>query len=91
MANTELHFISAFHPQTDGQTEVVNRSFSNLLRCLVGDHVKSWDLKLSQVEFAHNSTHNRSSSFCPLYVVYGFVPRGPVDLVLLPSPVPVED
>lgn len=91
MANTELHFSSAYHPQTDGQTEVVNRSLGNLLRCLVGDHVKSWDLKLSQAEFAHNSALNRSSGFCPFYVVYGVVPRSPVDLVLLPTTVPIEE
>lgn len=41
--NTQLSFSSAYHSQTDGQTEVVNRSLSNLLRHLVGDHVKAWD------------------------------------------------
>ncbi|GKA13150.1 putative nucleotidyltransferase, ribonuclease H [Tanacetum coccineum] len=36
------------------------RSLGNLLRCLVGDHVKAWDQKLCQAEFAHNHAVNRS-------------------------------
>ena len=56
MVNTQLDFSSAYHPQIDGQTEVVNRSLGDLLRCLTGEHVRSWDQKLCQAEFAHNHT-----------------------------------
>ncbi|KAI3526019.1 hypothetical protein L1887_05170 [Cichorium endivia] len=85
MVNTQLNFSSAYHPQTDGQTEVVNRSLGNLLRCLVGDHVKAWDQKLCQAEFAHNHAVNRSTGFSPFQVVYSAQPRGPLDLMSLPS------
>ncbi|GKA88519.1 putative nucleotidyltransferase, ribonuclease H [Tanacetum coccineum] len=81
MVNTQLNFSSAYHPQTDGQTEVVNRSFGNLLRCLVGDHVKAWDQKLCQPEFAHNHVVNRSTGFSPFQVVYSAQPRDPLDLM----------
>ena len=76
MVNTQLNFSSAYHPQTDGKIEVVNRSLGNLLRCLAGEHVKSWDQKLCQAEFAHNHAVNRSTGFSPFTVVYSFVPQG---------------
>ncbi|KAL6580256.1 hypothetical protein OROMI_008280 [Orobanche minor] len=85
MANTTLNFSSAYHPQTDGQTEVVNRSLGNMLRCLVGANLKSWDSKLSSAEFAHNLAINRSTGFAPFFVVYGTLPRAPIDLLTLPS------
>ncbi|KAI9174135.1 hypothetical protein LWI28_012455 [Acer negundo] len=85
MVNTRLDFSSAYHPQTDGQTEVVNRALGDLLRCLVGENVRSWDLKLSQAEFAHNHAVNRSTGFSPFQVVYSLVPRSPIDLIPLPS------
>ncbi|GJV31416.1 reverse transcriptase domain-containing protein [Tanacetum coccineum] len=40
-------------------------SLGNLLRCLVGDHVKAWNQKLCQAEFAHNHAVNRSTGFSP--------------------------
>ena len=42
MLGTKLKFSTAYHPQTDGQTEVVNRSVGNLLRSLVGDNLTNW-------------------------------------------------
>ncbi|GKA85915.1 putative reverse transcriptase domain-containing protein [Tanacetum coccineum] len=81
MVNTQLNFSSAYHPQIDGQTKVVNRSLGNLLRCLVGDHVKAWDRKLCQAEFAHNHAVNRSTRFSPFQVVYSAQLRGPLDLM----------
>lgn len=83
---TSLNMSTAYHPQTDGQTEVVNRSLGNMLRCLVGDNVRSWDSLLCQAEFAHNHAHNRSLGFSPFKVVYGVVPRGPLALATTPQP-----
>ena len=85
MVNKQLNFSSAHHPQIVGKTEVVNRSLGNLFRCLASEHVKSWDQKLFQAEFAHNRAINRSTEFSAFTVVYSIVPRGPLDLILLPD------
>ena len=83
---TKLMFSSAFHPQTDGQTEVTNRSLGNLLRCLVADHVTSWDMVLPHAEFAFNNSVNRTTGCTPFEVVYGFRPSTPLDVNSLPLP-----
>ena len=80
MLNTKLKFSSAFHPQTEGQTEVVNRSLGDLLRCLVGEHVSNWDQILPMAEFAYNSSVNRSTGRSPFEIVTGLLPRKPIDL-----------
>ncbi|PKI60104.1 hypothetical protein CRG98_019512 [Punica granatum] len=84
MVDTQLQFSSAYHPQTDGQIELMNRSLGNLLQSLVGEHVKSWDLKLCKAKFAHNHAVNCSTGFTPFQVMYDVVPKGPLDLI--PSP-----
>lgn len=78
---TKLKFSTAFHPQTDGQTEVVNRSLENLLRTIVGEHIRSWDLKLSIAEFAYNLTVNRTGK-SPHEVVFGCRPANLLILYL---------
>ena len=88
---TTLKFSSAFHPQTDGQTEVVNRSLGNLLRSLVGIKQGVWDLILSTAEFAYNNSVNRSTGKSPFQIVNGYSPRTPIDLVPLPPHMHVSE
>lgn len=85
MLRTSLDMSTTYHPQTDSQTEVTNRALGDLLRCLVGDNIRSWDKVLCQAEFAHNHAVNRSTGFSPFRVVYGLVPRGPIDLSVVPD------
>jgi hypothetical protein len=81
---TKLQFSSAYHPQTDGQTEIVNQSLGNLLRSLVGDNIRQWDLVLPQVEFAYNRSSNKTTGKSSFEVVYGCNSKTPLDLVSLP-------
>lgn len=52
MLGTKLCFSTSHHPQTDGQTEVTNRTLGALLGGLVRKSTKDWDVKLSHAEFA---------------------------------------
>jgi hypothetical protein len=76
----ELSFSSTYHPQTDGQTEVVNRSLGNLLRSLVTEHHSRSDQILSQTEFAYNDSPNRSTGKNPFQIVYGMNLIGVLEL-----------
>jgi len=73
---TKLLFSTTCHPQTDGQTEVVNRTLSQLLRALIQKNLKSWEECLPFVEFAYNRTVHSTTGFSPFEIVYGFNPLG---------------
>jgi hypothetical protein len=75
-----LSFSSTYHPQTDGQIEVVNRSLGDFLRSLVTKHHSQWDNILPQVEFAYNDSINRSTGKSLFQIVYGMHPRGILEL-----------
>ena len=81
---TTLKFSSAFHPQTDSQTKVVNCSLGDMLRYLVGIKQGVWDLILSTAEFAYNNSINYSTSKSPFQIINVYSPRAPIDLVPLP-------
>ena len=82
---TKLLFSTSSHPQTDGQTEVVNRTLSTLLRAIIKKNLKSWEECLPHVEFAYNRVVHSATQFSPFEIVYGFNPLTPLDLLPLPS------
>jgi hypothetical protein len=81
---TKLLFSTTFHPQTDGQTEVVNRTLSTILRAVLKKNIKMWEECLPHVEFAYNHSLRSTTKMCRFEIVYGLLPRAPIDLMSLP-------
>ncbi|KAA0062047.1 Retrotransposable element Tf2 [Cucumis melo var. makuwa] len=74
LAGTKLHRSSAYHLQTDGQTEVVNSGLEAYLRCFCGERPKEWTNWLHWVEYWYNTTYNSSIGITPFQAVYGRLP-----------------
>ena len=83
LLDTKLCFSTSHHPQTDGQTEVTNKTLGSLLRSLVSKNLRDWDLKLCHAEFAYNRIPSCSTRYSPLSV-YGRNPLLPFTLIDLP-------
>jgi hypothetical protein len=81
---TKLLFSTTCHPQTDGQTEVVNRTLAMLLRTMVKKNLKDWEECLPHVDFAYNRAVHSTTNLCPFEIVYGFKPIAPINLLPLP-------
>jgi hypothetical protein len=69
---------SSYHPQTDGQTERVNRVIEEVLRAYVSRDLSDWDLHLPAVEFAINDSCHEVTKSTPFYLTYGIHPRTPL-------------
>ncbi|KAL4346281.1 hypothetical protein GQ457_17G008920 [Hibiscus cannabinus] len=80
---TKLMFSTTCHPQTDGQTEVVNRVLSTLLRVVIKKNIKTWEDCLPHVEFANNHVVHSATNMSPFEVVYGYNPTTPLDMLPL--------
>ena len=63
---TKLLFSTTCHPQTDGQTEVVNHTLSMLLRTMIKKNLKVWEDCLPHVEFAYNRAVHSTTQMCHL-------------------------
>jgi hypothetical protein len=76
---TKLLFSTTCHPQTDGQTEVMNRTLSTLLRNIIQKKLE----KLGGF-YAYNQSVHSTTDFFLFEIVYGFNPLTPLDLLPLP-------
>ena len=75
---TRLHFSTAFHPQTDGQSERTIQALEDMLRGCVIEFKGSWDTHLSLMEFAYNNSYQSSIGMAPFEALYGWKCRTPV-------------
>lgn len=75
---TKLLFSSSNHPQTDGQTERVNRTLGQLLKFYASNNQLQWDRFLPQVEFVYNTTIQVSLGMSPFEADLGWNPNDPV-------------
>ena len=62
---TRLHFSTAFHPQTDGQSERTIQTLEDMLRACALQFMGSWDKNLSLMEFAYNNSFHSSIGMAP--------------------------
>jgi hypothetical protein len=76
---TKLIRRSAYHPQTDGQTERVNRILEDMLRACAIDCGKNWDKHLSLAEFAYNNNYQSSLKMTHFEALYGRRCRTPLN------------
>lgn len=76
---------SAYHPQTDGQTERVNRVMEDTLRHFIAPTQDNWDKLLPLVEFAINNSKHESTKETPFFLNYGINPSSPIE-IQLPRP-----
>src|SRR5512139_3644781 len=75
---TRLNFSTAYHPQTDGQTERLNQILEDMLRACVLDFGKTWDKSLPYAEFSYNNSYQASIQMAPYEALYGRKCRTPL-------------
>ena len=83
---TKILFSITCHPETNGQTGVVNRTLGTLLRTILKKNLKAnLELCLPHIEFAYNRVLHSTTNCSPLEIVYGLNPLTPLGLLPMPN------
>ncbi|GJS04634.1 putative reverse transcriptase domain-containing protein [Tanacetum coccineum] len=75
---TQLDMSTAYHPETDGQSERTIQTLEDMLRACVMDFGKGWDRHLPLIEFSYNNSYHTSIKAAPFEALYGRKCRSPV-------------
>jgi len=81
LTGTKLGMSTAFHPETDGQSERTNRTLEDMLRAFTNDRHTDWDRHITSAEFAYNNATQASTQHSPFYLNYGQHPNTPANLL----------
>ncbi|KAH7526809.1 hypothetical protein JRO89_XSUnG0053200 [Xanthoceras sorbifolium] len=76
LQGSKLKASSSYHPQTDGQTEVVNRTLEQYLRCYCHSEQGRWKEYIPWAEYWYNTTHHAAINMSPFEMMYGCAPPG---------------
>jgi hypothetical protein len=83
LQGTQLHLSTTYHPQTDGQTEFVNKCLETYLRCFASEKKHQWAQCLPLSEWWYNTSYHTTTRMIPFEAVYGQKP--PLVLSYLPG------
>ncbi|WVZ56374.1 hypothetical protein U9M48_006918 [Paspalum notatum var. saurae] len=87
--DVKLQMSTAYHPQTDGQTERVNQCLEMYLRCVIHDTPKQWKKWLSLAELWYNSSYHSAINCSPFKALYGQEPNLMAETAIASSTVSV--
>ena len=82
LLDTKLAMSTAFHPETDGQTERMNRTLEQMLRAYSNKQQDNWDELLPYCEMAYNNSKNVSTGYSPFFLNYGQDMSLPANLLI---------
>jgi hypothetical protein len=71
----ERNLTTAYHPQADGQTEILNQSLEVSLRAYVNDIRDNWSSLLPEYSMSYNTTVHTATTYSPAYLLYGYEPN----------------
>ena len=75
LLQVQLNVSTAFHPETDGQTERVNKTLQQYLQSYCSYKQDDWASLLPLAEYAYNTSTSEYSKLSPFEINYGFIPR----------------
>lgn len=70
----KLSLSTSYHPQTDGQTERLNRCLECYLRCMCNDHPRKWSIWLPLAQWWYNTTYHTTLQYTPFQALFGIPP-----------------